>query len=135
MEKYKRIEWSEELGVGDALIDEEHKGLLKVYNKLVDILEKKESDRQVVEVLSELTNYSLLHFKDEEEWMRKIDYPDFEEHQREHKDFIYQIALFNLSFSSEDKDIVEHVSFFLREWIINHLVITDRKIAEYKLLS
>jgi len=134
MERYKRIEWSEQLLVGDTLIDEEHKGLLKIYNKLVDAFEKKEQKDKIVEVLTELTNYSLKHFKDEEEWMTRIDYPDFEEHQREHKDFIYRIAMFNLSFNREDEDMILQVSSFLRKWIVNHLVVTDKKIAEYKLL-
>ena len=71
------------------------------------------------------------HFKHEEDWMKELNYPDFDAHQREHKDFIYRIAMFNLSFTSLDAKMVQEIIEFLREWIIQHLSVTDQKITTF----
>jgi len=133
METFNKIEWSNEFELGNSLINDEHKGLVELYNKLEAAVKDNIDDNQLTSVLTELTNYSLKHFRDEEEWMQKIKYPEFELHQREHKDFIYRIAMFNLSFNSLDKKMVYEITSFLREWIINHLMVSDKKIEAYRI--
>lgn len=133
MEGFKKIDWLSKLEVGNVKIDDEHKKLISIYNEMIDILEDRNSNREIVGILTELTNYSLEHFKHEEEWMRKINYPEFDLHQREHKDFIYKIAMFNLGFNSKNEKMVLEVCTFLRGWIINHLVVTDKKIKVFLL--
>jgi len=129
---YSRIEWTEEFNVGNTQINNEHKDLINLYNKMGETINLGKSTEQIVSVLSELTNYSLNHFKDEEEWMKEINYPEFDIHQREHKDFIYRIAMFNISFSSLDEKMIYEIISFLKEWIVNHLMISDKKIEEFR---
>lgn len=133
MEKYKNIKWENDFSVNNPVIDEEHKGLLKIYNNIIDSLKDEDKDFHIVNVLTDLTNYSLKHFKSEEDWMLKIQYPDFEPHQRSHKDFIYRIAMFNLSYNPEDTEMLFEILSFLRLWIIDHLKTCDKKIALYKI--
>lgn len=132
MERFSRIEWCDQFNVGNTQINNEHQDLINLYNKMGETINLGKSTEQIVSVLSELTNYSLKHFKDEEEWMKEINYPDFEVHQREHKDFIYRIAMFNLSFSGLDEKMIYEIIFFLKEWIVNHLMISDKKIEEFR---
>ena len=131
IETYKRIEWAEQFQLNNLSIDKEHKTLVNIYNNLVDALEQKKPNTEIVTVLTELTDYSLWHFKHEEEWMKQVHYPDFDAHQMEHKDFIYRIAMFNLSFDRTDETMIYDIISFLREWIVHHLLVLDKKISTY----
>ena len=128
---HEKIDWKKGFELGNSMIDQDHKVLIEIYNRVVDIAADNKSNSLIVSTLTELTNYSLRHFKSEENWMKEINYPDFDSHQMEHKDFIYRIAMFNLSFNSSDKSMIYEILTFLREWIVIHLTTSDKKIALY----
>lgn len=130
MDAYKII-WSSDLETGNEMIDNDHKGIIKLYNQVVNIVEKKQFDKNLVKVLTELTHYSVKHFKNEEDWMLEMNYPDFEEHQMEHKDFVYKIVMFNMSFDDSNEQMFKDILTFLKDWISNHVVSLDKEIVKY----
>lgn len=130
MDAYK-IKWSSDLETGNEMIDNDHKGIIKLYNQVVNIVEKKQFDKNLVKVLTELTHYSVKHFKNEEDWMLEMNYPDFEEHQMEHKDFVYKIVMFNMGFDDSNEQMFKDILTFLKVWISNHVVSLDKEIVKY----
>lgn len=130
MDTYK-ISWSSALETGNQMIDEDHKGIVKLYNQVVNIVDKKQFDENLVKILTDLTHYSVKHFKREEDWMLAMNYPDFEEHQMEHKDFVYKIVMFNMSFDASNEQVFKDILVFLKDWISDHVTSSDKEIVKY----
>ena len=78
-------------------IDEQHKLFFELLDKIgdtTDDLYKPLSDDEVdnvIDVLNELRNYALLHFRTEESYMREIDYPGLPKQKNEHNRFITDV--------------------------------------------
>ena len=127
----QKVIWTQEFSVGDDELDRDHKKLLQIFNKLTENgLSQKGED--FAAILSELTDYSLLHFKREEKYMQDLSYPKFEEHKVYHKDFIYKVAMFNVNYLGENSTDAQDVIKFLRKWWINHILYTDKDYNHFK---
>ena len=74
-------QWSDELSVGDPGIDDEHKTLLDLVEKLRAATRSGQGRDEVGQLLDELVSYTVTHFAHEESHMREIDYPDYPQHK------------------------------------------------------
>ena len=83
------FEWSDDLSVGDEVIDSQHKRLLIQINKILDAVafgvDSKEVHDNMIPFLDE---YIKEHFCYEEEYMKQMNYPNIKRHKREHHNFI-----------------------------------------------
>src|SRR5665647_3847370 len=95
MENLEKLIWTDELSIGNTDIDIVHKSLVNIYNDLIEYAESKRNRKEFAMILSKMTNYSLVHFKKEEEYMQKFSYPELTEHKRLHRDYIYKVAMYN----------------------------------------
>ena len=102
MKTQKQINWSEDLSIGNNDIDEVHKNLIDIYNELIVYIETKENRDKFALILSKMTDYCLMHFKKEEEYMKKLGFPDFKMHKNYHKDYIYKVAMYNIDLKGID---------------------------------
>ena len=83
-----RIVWHDKYNIGVDFIDKEHKVLFSTMNKLLRISENEEKSEWVCqEGAKYLKNHTLEHFEHEEEYMRSINYSEYEIHKRLHDDF------------------------------------------------
>ena len=73
-------------------MNSEHKKLIDLMNKVYDLHEAKASQDQMVPVLMNLVNYTIEHFKHEEEHMEAIDFPETELHKRVHADLLRRLG-------------------------------------------
>lgn len=127
------IAWKEEYTVGISLIDEQHKKLFeiagRIYNLYKDELCTDKYDR-IVELIGELKDYTVFHFKSEEEYMERIRYRKMFTHKIEHADFIEKINNVNLNLVDEDHDayLLEILEFVVN-WISKHILEKDKQIA------
>ena len=62
--------WGHTYSIGNDLVDNQHKKLMELINTLHRI-ESGESDEDINDVLNELVNYTVYHFKSEEELQQK----------------------------------------------------------------
>lgn len=132
----KKLVWTNEFSIGNEDVDYDHNKLLDIFNDLVELIEYKieyKKDRQeFAKILTKMTDYSLNHFKKEEEYMRKMSYPLLSEHKNYHRDYVYIVAMYNVDLLSinppEPKDIIA----FLEKWWTNHILTHDDKYEKYK---
>ena len=72
------LNWDEKFSVGFKLIDEQHKVLFVLYNKIVTVKQNPRSDSdptiEFTQILGELNNYIRVHFLTEEEVMKMYHY-------------------------------------------------------------
>ena len=85
-------------------------------------------------MIEELKDYPVYHFNTEEELFIKYKYPEYDEHKKEHDDFIAYIESVNL------ENIDDNQKMFLKEllgkivqWVFNHIITTDFMYKDYLL--
>lgn len=126
------MDWNESHSVGIDSIDNQHKELVRITNKLFDAIIADKGRSIVFDVLDELVKYVDYHFNYEEELLIKHGYPEdhFKMHIDEHQALTNQVN----SFINEvkDADMLDLEVFdFLRIWTTDHLDDTDRKYSDF----
>lgn len=132
MNSFEKIHWSEGLSMGNDYVDKDHRKLLKIYNDLVDLIEHNKSREEFSKILSEMTDYSLMHFKKEEEYMMEFNYPSLNEHKQFHMDYIYRVSMFNIELSRFSTTDPGEVIQFLEDWWVNHILEKDSSYENYR---
>lgn len=128
------IDWSEDLSLQIEEIDAQHKELLVMINRLHGATVSGDWSKQIVtltDILLGLIDYLQYHFATEEKYMIIHEYPDYEEHHREHSKFVAEVTSFSEAFRSGTKGLSEEILSFLKEWYIRHITLTDVKFGVY----
>lgn len=128
-----RIVWHDKYNIGVDFIDKEHKVLFSTMNKLLRISENEEKSEWVCqEGAKYLKNHTLEHFEHEEEYMRSINYSEYEIHKRLHDDF-RNVTLPALEREMEESRYsVESIRHFLGVcigWVVAHTQTEDQAIV------
>jgi len=123
--------WLEEYSVGIEAIDNDHKKLLNLINHLQAAVHYHTDKAFEKEALDELIDYTRFHFEREEELMKKHDFPEFEEHKRQHAEMVKEVEAFVAEYEAKGTDALEDVADYLKSWLINHINGTDQKYAPF----
>lgn len=125
--------WKENYETGVEVFDEQHKKLFDIANSLYKLLEEDvyvDKYNKILEIIEELKNYTVYHFKEEEEYMYKIGYKKFFSHKVQHDDFIKQFSKINLEKIDKGQDAyIRETLEFIYNWIVNHILKTDKEYA------
>jgi hemerythrin len=125
------INWDDSYSVGIKKIDEQHKVLVKLVNELHDAMSQGAATSVLSKVLGSLVDYTIIHFSTEEELMRSYSYPDLDKHKVEHDKLTGQVKDFQQKFLSGKSTITYELMDFLSDWLINHILDTDKKYSPY----
>ena len=121
------LEWDDKYSVRISMIDEEHKKLFGILNKVIFAKEHKGNPEELWEVLSEMTNYALTHFKTEEAYMKEFNYIEYEDHREEHRNFHTETIAYHDKVIEGDCQIANEIIEYLKWWLVNHIQATDKK--------
>lgn len=124
--------FSEKYKMGVELIDNEHRRLFEIIketNELThDVLFNDKYD-EIKKILSELKDYTVMHFHDEEEYMKKIGYSGLEAQIAAHEAFVDRLNEVNLeAVDSDQEGYLQELIEFLLGWLANHILKMDKKI-------
>jgi len=127
-------EMKEEYKIGVEKIDEQHKKLFQLADKAYMLLKDEFSlDKydKIVHILEELKEYTIFHFKSEEEYMESIEYKRLFTQKIEHAKFIKTLEEINYKDLDEkqDESLVKILNF-LNDWLIEHILKTDKLIVQ-----
>jgi hemerythrin len=126
MEHY--VEWKPFYSVGDATIDDQHKQLLGMVEKLYVATQMGHDAARVQAVVDELVAYTMSHFEHEERIMWRCGYPDFDAHKALHDEMRRR----SLEFQAKPETLNEHdLLQFVKNWWVRHIQNQDRKYAPY----
>ena len=126
------IEWSDIYSVGIPSIDEQHKQLIALINKLNQAMAEGESTSVVADILKGLTEYTRFHFSFEEELLNQYDYPLTKDHQQEHARLIDRVEQFNFDFTQDPGGSISlELMHFLTNWLVSHIQGSDRDYSEF----
>jgi len=113
----------------------QHRQLVALINKLYEGMKAGKTKQVLGETIDELVDYTKVHFKDEEVILKKYGYKETEEHKKEHQHFIDEIASFKKSFDANRITVSTKVMIFLRDWLYNHILKTDKKYMQFMQLN
>ena len=123
--------WSDEYCVGVEEIDQQHKALFALLERLRQAIQAKQGSAVCVEILDELVEYTRIHFALEESLMRLARYPDLEAHQQRHRDLIAEVEVMYQKVHAEGQSISFELLHFLRTWLTRHILNEDRGYVEH----
>ncbi len=124
------VRWNENFKLGLDEIDEQHHSLIDLINRIWQAIADHADIAVIVELTGELEKYTVAHFTAEEEFMRAANFPGLADHKQEHDEFVARIA-------KEKTQAIQSGAFslnllrFLRDWLINHILRSDRKYANF----
>lgn len=121
--------WSADLSVGSTFIDNDHRKLIGLVNQLHEAMSLGHGKDIMETVLVELIKYTKEHFKREEDHMQKIQYADRVAHKVEHDKLLHEVLELQKKFKDGSVMLTIQVSKFLREWLVNHIMKSDKKLA------
>lgn len=131
MESKVFFAWSDAMSVGIAEIDEQHKTLVDILNRLFVAVVQRESNQITIEILDTLVDYTKTHFGLEEKLLQDAGYDpvEFAAHQREHHAFVEKISAAANKHLVEGKSVSFEIINFLKHWLQDHILVTDKKYA------
>lgn len=125
------IEWNNSLATNIPQIDNEHKKLIVLINKVSEAMKDSKGNEIMLEVMTELLNYTQNHFRSEEQYMARIKYPKLAEHKEVHK-FVTQQVLDLYNQVKEGKFVSSvKISNLLKDWISSHILKVDMHYVKY----
>ncbi len=127
----KQIQWNNDLSIGNELIDEQHKMLIKHLNDLNIAIEFHNSVTQIGKTLDFLIKYTDFHFSEEEKLMSDNNYPGLEHQKIKHEEF--KTTLNDLvEYFNEDgatHKLAESIDTLLVNWLIKHICAVDLELG------
>ena len=123
-------QWNDEYTLGVEEIDKQHRRLIELADQVYLVLNdpwRLDKYNQILEVLGELKDYTVYHFKTEEEYMAKIGYKKRFSHAIEHSSFVEKLNAVDLKEVDEaqEKHLMDLLDF-ITTWIVTHIMKTDR---------
>lgn len=120
-----------EFKLGIPQIDEEHARLINMLNDMHDYLRSNEKEKATQIFRETMLAYVVEHFAHEEEFMKKIGYPQVDEHAQIHANFRRSMEAEIQKFDAMDEKAFRTAMTDTYTWIINHIGNTDRKYVGF----
>ena len=125
------IAWSENFSVGVQLFDEQHKRLIMMLNKMIKHPTVPTRSETVSEILTDMTLYSLEHFKAEEDLMIKHGYPQFEQHKSQHQSFRIKVTELCMATTHDIEAVPQVLLEYLGQWWVQHILHEDMDYKQF----
>ena len=127
------ILWTKNLEVGVELIDSQHKKWFEKADQLFQAGKSGKSKEYIIQMFDFLDEYTKTHFKDEEEYMTSINYPELSLQKQMHEGFIKKLADLRKDYESAGPNINVIISAnqFILDWLTSHISKADKKIGQY----
>jgi hemerythrin len=124
------IKWSEQLEVGVEKFDLQHRKLIDMLNEFYDAMRRKSERAILIKIVKGLIEYTMEHFRDEEQALFDVNYPELEIQKSEHEKLRREVNTFMQRYRDDEVSSYDFFEF-LKNWIINHVLVTDKKYKEY----
>ncbi len=116
--------------MGVAEMDEQHRNLAYLVNRLNAALQRDESSESVLQLMDELLVAARHHFETENRYMAQYHYPGQAEHEIEHAQLMNEALRFKKQFE-EGRELLVLQS--IKDWLLSHILYTDKRLADYLL--
>jgi hemerythrin len=121
--------WYKKYSVNNEELDNHHKKLMDIFNRLFVTCTKAENVNCVGPIIVELIEYSNYHFSAEEKYLADIGYKGIDEHKQLHRFFTDKVREMQQVENKNDYDLTKDIIVFLGNWLLQHVIVEDKKYA------
>ena len=125
------IQWKKEYTVGIKKLDNQHKEIIKILNQIFKLQEKRKDEKEIERILGNFQDYIKVHFRTEEEYMLKYQYPGYEEQKKEHNQFIDRLCEFQKEYLKYHRLTVISLFNFVWDWFSQHILKHDKQYSPF----
>lgn len=125
------ITWTESLSVNINSIDDQHKKLIEMINDFYDNISKRSNQELISKLVAGMKDYTIMHFSNEEKYMKQFNYPYYEQHKKEHSFFIDKVAALEDKINKGTIIVSFEITNFLKDWIKNHIQESDKQYSDF----
>ena len=133
---FRPIEWEESMATGVPPIDNQHHFLVDTLKQANANLLDDQSGVLLTQVVKDLLNYAIMHFKTEEALMQRYGYKEAcpeeaNEHISQHREFSqYMVAVHDQLREGKDVARMEFL-VFLNNWLRDHVFGIDQLLGRF----
>lgn len=125
------LDWDEELVSGDQRIDDQHKHLFELTNRLVAARDREIPVEETMETLFELRRHALAHFAEEEGLLLRHDVPNAAEHIESHNEFRNALRRYEEELATADADHLGGMLDEIEAWVRGHVGNEDKRALAF----
>ncbi len=123
--------WRNDFNLNVSAMDTQHRDLVSIINDLQQAVNEGEGNEKLGKILDSLLAYTDKHFAAEEKLMKKHGYPEYEEHKKKHIAMRGKVHSLIRDYKGGKVSITFAVLKFLQDWLIKHIMGTDKKYGIY----
>ncbi|MDR2619477.1 MAG: bacteriohemerythrin [Treponema sp.] len=127
------VEWDERYSMNIPFIDEQHKELVRLTNELYQgcLMGDDVARAYFMKAIKSVVDYVGKHFSTEEKMLENIHYPGLPAHKTQHEEFVRKILEDVKSFQNGKQFVPNVFVRYLKDWILSHIAVEDKRYAEY----
>lgn len=132
-----KFDWRPDLDLHISTIDMQHRQLFEMGRDMEQLLRVQcigVTDKQQLDIVCRLRDYTGYHFYAEEKLMEDTGYPNLAKHHAEHSAFTDKVMKINLpKLQKEPQKELQIIKDLVQDWIFAHLLHEDQEMAKYLL--
>lgn len=123
--------WSSDYQIGHETIDNEHQHLFFLAQELADAVNLGEDNKYVVMyALNQLLDYTETHFRNEEAFMRRHHFKNYQEHVERHSQLLLKVEELLNEFRNGNPVMTRDILLFIKNWLANHILHDDIQLSK-----
>ncbi len=134
--EFEPITWSEDMATGMPEIDKQHHYLVEMLSEANAKLVDDHDESLLAQIAKDLLGYALLHFETEENLMKRYRYgvecpEEARAHIAQHRSFSRQVVAVCDALREGRHVSHQEVLAFLNNWLRDHVLGIDRRLAAF----
>ncbi len=127
----EEIIWKDEFSVGIARMDEQHKKIIAMINRLIHEQKVVTEPETVAKLLTEMTDYTREHFRAEEYLLSEYGYDRKDQQVKQHQEFIEKTMEFCSASNMGPNILSVALLEFLSTWLVDHILTEDMQYKTF----
>lgn len=102
-------------------------------DQLFEAGRNRKAGEYIAKMFEFLEDYTKKHFRDEEEYMLSIQYPEYSAQKKMHDAFVRELGVLRKKYDESGSNIavIMEANQMVLNWLTNHIAKQDKKIGEY----
>ena len=125
--------WKDEYSIGVPAVDTQHRRLFEIAGEMHALLNNElvtDKYDQIMEIINELSDYTVYHFKAEEQYMQSTSYRKFLSHKALHQDFLDKLSEVDPEqIDNGQNTYLRGILAFVCNWLVEHILQEDKQIT------
>jgi hemerythrin len=120
--------------VNNAEMDAQHRKWIEICNRLDHVMlngKTSEITTETFQAMQAMLEYAGYHFREEEEYMSQINFPDVVAHKRLHTEFDDQLYQYQRKVLKGELILTSEIISLVKNWFEDHILIEDQKYASF----